>query len=78
MIANPLLGLLYFLLLGRNGLATIAAIFWLWVAYDCITKEPSEGNDKVAWLLFVLLVPVVGALIYYFVRRPERIKVVGK
>jgi phospholipase D-like protein len=75
---NPFSGLLYFLFLGRNGLLTIAMIFWIWVIYECVTKESSEGNDKVAWLLFILFVPVVGALIYYFVRRPERIKSVGQ
>lgn len=75
---SPLSGLLYFLLLGRNGLMTIAAIFWVWVIYDCITKEPSEGNDKLAWLLVILLLPVIGALIYYIVRRPERVKAVGR
>ena len=78
MLPNPLSGLLYLLFLGRNGLATIAAIFWIWSIYDCITKEPSEGNDKLAWLLFILFVPIVGTLVYYFVRRPERMKTAGK
>jgi hypothetical protein len=63
---------------GMNGIAILAAMFWIWVLVDCLTKEPSEGNDKVAWTLFILMIPVVGALIYYFVRRPERIKAVGK
>lgn len=66
------------LFISRNGLAALAAIFWIWVLVDCLTKEPSEGNDKVAWVLFILLVPLIGALIYYFVRRPERVKVVGR
>jgi hypothetical protein len=74
---NPLAGLFYLLFMGRNGLMVFAAIVWIWVLIDCITKEPSEGNDKVAWLLFILFVPVIGALVYYFVRRPERIKAVG-
>ena len=69
--------LLHLLFSSRAGLAALATIFWVWVLVDCLTKEPSEGNDKVAWLLFILLVPLVGALIYYFVRRPERVKVVG-
>jgi hypothetical protein len=59
--------------IGGQGIAVIATIFWVWVAIDCLTKEP-EGNDKVAWLLFILFAPVVGALAYYFVRRPERVK----
>jgi hypothetical protein len=60
-----------------NGVAIMATIFWIWVLVDCLTKEPSEGNDKVAWTLFILLVPLIGALVYYFVRRPERVKAVG-
>lgn len=75
---NPLSGVFYLLFMGRNGLAIIAALFWVWTLYDCISKEPSEGNDKVAWLLFILFVPVLGALVYYFVRRPERVKAQGR
>jgi hypothetical protein len=69
-----------FFMLGRGaqGIALLVSIFWIWVLIDCVTKEPSEGNDKVAWLLFILFVPWVGALVYYFVRRPERVKAVGR
>jgi len=63
---------------GSEGLALLATIFWIWVLVDCITKEPSEGNDKVAWTIFIIFVPLFGALLYYFVRRPERIKLVGR
>jgi len=64
-------------LFSRTGIAVMVTIFWIWVLVDCLTKETSEGNDKVAWLLFILMVPLVGALIYYFVRRPERVKALG-
>ncbi len=69
MYTLPIWKLLALLLRGGQGIAVLATIFWLWVLVDCLTKEPSQGNDKV-----VLLVPFIGALIYYFVRRPERIK----
>ncbi len=52
-------------------------IFWLWTLTDCASNEPAEGNDKLIWVLIILLVPVFGSVIYYFVRRPQRIKVVG-
>jgi hypothetical protein len=65
-------------LLGGRGIAVLALIFWLWVLVDCLTKEPSEGNEKVSWTLFIVMVPVIGALLYYFIRRPERIKAVGR
>jgi Phospholipase_D-nuclease N-terminal len=70
----PFWKILPLLLRGGQGIAVLAMIFWLWVLVDCLTKEPANGNDKVAWTLFILMVPVIGALIYYFVRRPERIK----
>ena len=68
---DDLLGLLF---KGGQGVAIIAMIFWLWVLVDCLTHEPADGNDKVAWTLVILMVPLFGALIYYFVRRPRRIK----
>ena len=60
------------------GLAMLATIFWIWVLIDCISKESSEGNDKVAWTMVILFVPLLGAALYYFVRRPERIKAAGQ
>jgi hypothetical protein len=77
MIVSPFAMLFRLFGIGMNGVAIMATIFWIWVLVDCLTKEPSEGNDKVAWTLFILLVPLIGALVYYFVRRPERVKAVG-
>ncbi len=62
---------------GIPGLMILAVIFWLWVLIDCITKESSEGNDKLAWTILIIFVPWIGAILYYFVRRPERVKAVG-
>ncbi len=64
--------------LGMMAIAIIGSIFWVWMLVECITKEPSEGNDKVIWLLIILLTHLVGALIYYFVRRPQRIQMMGR
>ncbi len=51
---------------------------WIWMLIDCITKEPSEGNDKLIWILVIVFTGVIGAAIYYFVRRPERIQNFGQ
>ena len=56
----------------------LGTIFWIWMIIDCATHEPSEGNDKVLWLLIIVLTHLVGALIYYFVRRPQRRSTVGR
>lgn len=55
---------LVFLILG--GLA-----FWLWMIVDCITHETDAGN-KIAWLLVILLVGIIGAPLYFFARKLSR------
>lgn len=67
-----------FFTLCMIGVAVLATVFWVWMLIDCATKEPSEGNDKVVWLLVILLTHIVGALIYYFVRRPQRMRAFGQ
>jgi hypothetical protein len=63
-------------LFGIIGL--LATIFWIWAIIDCATNEPAGGNDKLIWLLVIIFVHFVGALIYYFVRRPERQRLFGR
>ena len=52
-------------------------IFWIKMLTDCATKEPSQGNDKVIWILIIALGTWLGALLYYLVRRPKRIEEIG-
>lgn len=54
-------------------LAVTALIFWIWMIVECATKEPSYGNDKIVWIVVIIFAQLIGALIYYFVRRPQRI-----
>ena len=72
-----MIDLSYLFYRGFDGIAIFALIFWIWVLIDCVTKESSEGNDKIVWTLIILFAPLLGALGYYFIRRPERIKAVG-
>ena len=48
-------------------------VFWIWMIVECATKEPSQGNDKIVWIIIIIFGQLIGALIYYFVRRPRRI-----
>lgn len=60
------------LVLGVGG-----TILWIWMIVDCATKEKSEGNDKLIWILVIVLTHWIGALIYLLVRRPKRIQQYG-
>ena len=55
----------------------LATAFWIWMLVDCATKEPSQGNDKLIWILVIIFTHWLGALIYFFVRRPERKRLLG-
>lgn len=54
-------------------------VFWIWMLIDAVTNEPgTDGNEKLIWILVIVFTTVIGAMIYYFVRRPERIRQYGK
>lgn len=57
-----------FLLIGLLG-----TVFWVWMLVDCLTKEPSTGNDKIVWAIVILVTHLLGAALYFFIRRPQRI-----
>ena len=71
--SGGLLCILPFLLFGL-----LTTVFWIWTIVDCATKEPSEGNDKIIWILVIVLTGLIGSLIYYLVRRPKRIEQYGE
>lgn len=70
MFGTSLMLLLFFL-------GVTALIFWIWMIVECATKEPSQGNDKIVWIVINVFAQLIGALIYYFVRRPQRIAQYG-
>lgn len=69
MSALEILALVLVLTLGLAALA-----FWTWMLIDCIRNEPHEGHDRLLWVLVIVFTKIVGALIYFFVRRPERLR----
>ena len=53
-------------------------IFWIITLIDCLSNEPSTGNDKLIWVLVVIFMHFIGALLYHFVRKPQRVAQFGK
>ena len=68
---------LMFFLLG--GLLSVVYFFFsVFTLVDCAMHEPSEGSTKLVWILIILFGLGVGPLIYFLVRRPERIAYFGR
>jgi RsiW-degrading membrane proteinase PrsW (M82 family) len=42
-------------------------VFWIQMIRLCLAQEPSSPA-KVAWLVFMVLVPGLGSLVYFFLR----------
>lgn len=60
--------ILFFLLwLGFMVVALLAMAFWIWMVVDCATNRELNSNDRLVWILVVLLTSVIGAVIYYVV-----------
>ena len=58
------------LLFGVTALC--GGMFWLWMLAECATRESNVGNTKIVWILIILFASVFGALLYWFIRRPQR------
>lgn len=56
----------------------LGTIFWIWMLIDCLTKEPSEGNDKIVWFLVIFFLHLLGAFLYFLIRRPQRMRDHGR
>jgi Na+-driven multidrug efflux pump len=51
--------------------------FWLWMLIDCATNEPETGNNKVVWIIIIVFAHIIGAILYWIVRRGQRIGETG-
>lgn len=62
-----------------GGLCSLLLLaFYFFVLVDCAKNESEEGNTKVVWILIILFTAPLGGLIYYLIRRPERISMLGR
>ena len=53
-------------------------VFWAWMLVEAATKEAAESQDRLIWVLVVLLGAVLGAAVYFFFRRPQRKAALGR
>jgi hypothetical protein len=54
------------------SIAVGVTVLWIWTLIDCIKNEPTEGNERIVWVVVIAVTHLIGALIYLIVRRPQR------
>lgn len=53
-------------------------VFWVWMLIDSATRESDQGSTKLVWVVIIVFANFVDAIIYYFVRRPQRWAELGR
>jgi len=46
-------------------------VFWLWMLIHAITNKGLSDGEKILWVLVIILIPLVGSIIYFFIGRPK-------
>jgi heme/copper-type cytochrome/quinol oxidase subunit 2 len=47
--------------------ALLTTAFWIWMLVAAISRE-EKSEDKILWVIIILVLHFVGALLYFFMR----------
>lgn len=68
-IVGGIFGLMFMLLSALLGLAGFA--FWVWMLVHAITNKGLGDGEKIAWVLVIIFLPLLGCILYFFIGRPK-------
>jgi heme/copper-type cytochrome/quinol oxidase subunit 2 len=52
---------------------TLAAFaFWIWMIISAVQNKGLTDGEKIAWVLVIVFLHVLGALLYFFIGHPKR------
>jgi len=57
---------IFFWILGILGL-----ILFIWALVDCIRRQFTNPNDKVLWLVLIILIGWIGPILYLIIGRKK-------
>jgi hypothetical protein len=46
--------------------------FWIWMLISAVQNKGLGDGEKIAWVLVIVLLHLLGAIIYFFVGHPKR------
>ena len=70
MIAGLILGIVLLVLLAVAAFVLLF-IFWIFMLIDCLRRDFRKENEKIVWVLVIVLLGFIGASVYYFVVKAE-------
>lgn len=48
--------------------------FWIYCVVDIVKSEFKNSNDKIIWLILILMVPFLGAILYIAVGKTQKLE----
>jgi glycopeptide antibiotics resistance protein len=48
--------------------------FWVWMLIDCVQRIFRDSNEKIIWIIVIVLGSWIGALVYFFAIRTSNPK----
>ena len=64
---NTFFGGFIFLIIFAAVLVILISIFWIYMLIDCLKRDFKKDVEKIAWVLVLIFLHILGAMIYYFV-----------
>ena len=52
--------------------AIFLIVFWILMLVDCIQRDFKKDEEKIIWILILILTHILGAVIYYFMVKREQ------
>ncbi len=46
--------------------------FWIWMIVDVATRKFKKDDERIAWVLVVVLAGLLGSIIYFFVVKTSK------
>jgi hypothetical protein len=68
-IVGGIFKLMFVLLSALLGVAGFA--FWVWMLVHAITNKGLGDGEKIAWVLVIIFLPLLGCILYFLIGRPK-------
>ncbi|MBI2629706.1 PLDc N-terminal domain-containing protein [Candidatus Pacearchaeota archaeon] len=55
------------IVLALFALVIFLLVFWILMIVDCAKRKFKTDGERIAWILILIFIGIIGAIIYYFV-----------
>lgn len=51
----------------------LPTVLWIVALVDIIKSDFKDSNNKIIWILIVILVPIIGSILYFLMAKNQKI-----